>query len=107
MSYRPVVFEIATTKYEEDRKLVSSIMEELQSLCGVSGGFLFSEPVEKFGWTFFKVLFKGELISGMQEKLGGQIAHSKGKKPDEKFTEFVTKFFESKNYKVRMKIIED
>lgn len=107
MSYRPIIFEIATTKYEEDRKLVSSIMEELQSLCGVSGGFLFSETMEKFGWTFFKVLFKGELVSGMQEKLGAQIARSKGKKPDEKFTEFVTNFFESKNCKVRMKIVED
>lgn len=106
MSYRPIIFEIATTKYEEDRKLVSSIMEELQSLCGVSDGFLFSESVEKFGWTFFKVLFKSEFISGMQEKLGSQIARCKGKKPDEKFTEFVTKFFESKNCKVRMKIIE-
>lgn len=107
MSYHTVIFEIATTKYEEDRKLVSSIMEELQSLCGLSGGFLLSESVEKFGWTFFKVLLKGELVSGMQEKLSAQIARCKGKRPDEKFTEFVTKFFESKNCKVRMKAVED
>lgn len=106
MINRSVIFEIATTNYESDRKLVSSIMEDLQSLCGVVDGFLLSNPVEKFGWTFFKILFKGELLSGMQQKLADKIMISKGKKPEEKFTDFITKLFESKNCKVRMKLVE-
>jgi hypothetical protein len=106
MINRAVIFEVATTNYENDRKLVSSVMEELQSLCGVTDGFLLSNAIEKFGWAFFKILFKGELLSGMQQKLADQIMNSKGKKPDEKFTEFITKFFESRNCKVKMKLVE-
>jgi len=106
MINRVVIFEVATTNYESDRKLVSSVMEELQSLCGVTDGFLLSNSVEKFGWAFFKILFKGELLSGMQQKLADQIMNSKGKKPEEKFTEFITKFFESRNCKVKMKLVE-
>ena len=106
MINRTVIFEVATTNYKNDRKLVSSVMEELQSLCGVTDGFLLSNAIEKFGWAFFRILFKGELLSGIQQKLANQIMNSKGKKPDEKFTEFITKFFESRNCKVKMKFVE-
>ncbi|HSD04700.1 MAG TPA: hypothetical protein VLB45_02990, partial [Nitrosopumilaceae archaeon] len=66
MSNRIVIFEISTTKYESDRELVSSVMKDLQLSCGVTDGFLLSEPIEKFGWSFFKILFKNELLVGMQ-----------------------------------------
>ncbi|MGQ0794643.1 MAG: hypothetical protein ACT4N5_00460 [Nitrosopumilaceae archaeon] len=107
MSNRAIVFEISTTKYESDKQLVTLVMKELQSSCGVTDGFLLSNPVEKFGWTFFKILFKNELLAGMQEKFGNQIMNTKGKAFQEKFTDFVTKFFESKNCKIRMKLVED
>ena len=107
MSNRSIVFEISTTKYETDRELVTLVMKDLQSSCGVTDGFLLSDPVEKFGWTFFKILFKNELLVGIQEKFGTQIMNTKGNAFQEKFSDFVTKFFESKNCKIRMKLVED
>ena len=106
MSIRSIIFEISTTKYETDRELVTSVMKDLQTLCGVKDGFLLSEPMEKFGWSFFKILFKNELLTGMQEKFGTQIMNTKGKAFQEKFTDFVIKFFESKNCKIRMRFVE-
>jgi len=105
MSNRSVIFEISTTTYETDRELVTSVMKILQASCGVNDGFLLSDPVDKFGWSFFKILFKNELLAGMQEKFGNQIMNTKGKAFQEKFTDFVTKFFESKNCKIRMKLV--
>ena len=102
-----VIFEVSTTKYETDKELVVSVMKDLQSFCGVSDVFLLSNPMEKFGWTFFKILFKNELLAGMQEKFGSQIMNTKGKAFQEKFSDFVTKFFETKNCKIRMKLVED
>jgi hypothetical protein len=107
MSNRAVIFEVSTTKYESDKELVTSVMKDLQTLCGVNDGFLLSNPMEKFGWSFFKILFKAELLAGMQEKFGTQIMNTKGKAFQEKFTDFVTKFFESKNCKIRMRLVED
>lgn len=107
MSNRAVIFEVSTTKYESDKELVTSVMKDLQTLCGVNDGFLLSNPMEKFGWAFFKILFKTELLAGMQEKFGTQIMNTKGKAFQEKFTDFVTKFFESKNCKIRMRLVDD
>lgn len=107
MSNHGVIFEVSTTKYESDKELVTSVMKDLQTLCGVNDGFLLSNPMEKFGWSFFKILFKDELLAGMQEKFGTQIMNTKGKAFQEKFSDFVTKFFESKNCKIRMRLIDD
>ncbi len=107
MGYKTVTVEIATTKYETDRELVSLAMESLQSLCGIKDGFLISNPMERFGWAFFKILFKGELLFAIQQKLSDQIAISKGKKFEDKFVNFLMNFFEYKNCKVKVKLIED
>lgn len=108
MHGRATILEIATTKYDTDRLLVEAAMNELQSLCDVKEGFLISaNPMERFGWAFFKVLVKAELLSGMELKLGDQIAKTKGKKIEEKFVTFMTKYFESKNAKVKVKLVDD
>jgi hypothetical protein len=106
MHGRPTIIEIATTQYENDREIVLNAMDELQSLCGGTEGFLISNPMERFGWAFFKVLIKIELLSGMELKLGDQIAKTKGKKVEEKFVTFMTKFFETKNAKVKVKLVD-
>ena len=106
MHGRPTILQIATTKYENDREIVSTAMDELQSLCGITEGFLISNPMERFGWAFFKVLIKTELLSGIELKLGDQIAKTKGKKVEEKFITFMTKFFETKNAKVKVKLVD-
>lgn len=107
MNGKPTILEIATTRYETDRELILSAMNSLQTSCDVKDGFLMSNPMERFGWAFFKVLIKSELLSAIQLKLGDQIARSKGKKIEEKFISFMTNFFENNNVKVKVKLIDD
>lgn len=106
MHGRPTILQIATTNYEADREIVVNTMEEIQTLCGIKEGFLVSESMERFGWAFFKVLIKVELLGGMELKYGDQIAKTKGKKIEEKFVTFMTKFFENKNAKVKLKLVD-
>lgn len=106
MHGRPTILQIATTNYEPDREVVVTTMEEIQTLCGTHEGFLVSEPMERFGWAFFKVLIKTELLAGMESKFGEQIAKTKGKKIEEKFVTYMTKLFESKNAKVKIKLVD-
>ncbi len=106
MSGRSTLLEIATTKYETDIALISSAMNNLQSICKVTDGFLISEPMHRFGWTFFKILLKSELWHAMPIKLTDKIQASKGKKYEEKLVSFMTNFFEQNNAKVKVKFIE-
>ena len=107
MHGRPTILQIATTNYETDREIVTKTMEEIQTLCGLKEGFLIeSNAMERFGWAFFKVLIKTELLSEMDLKYGDQISKTKGKKIEEKFVTFMIKFFESKNAKVKVKLVD-
>jgi hypothetical protein len=42
----------------------------------------------------------------MESKFGEQIAKTKGKKIEEKFVTYMTKLFESKNAKVKIKLVD-
>ncbi|MDE1862889.1 MAG: hypothetical protein KGI33_08250 [Thaumarchaeota archaeon] len=106
MASRSTLLEIATTDYENHLGSISSAMTELQTLCGVTDGFLISEPLHRFGWTFFKILLKNELWTAIPLKLPDKIQESKGKSYEEKLVSFMTKFFEQKNAKVKVKFIE-
>lgn len=106
MSGRSTILEIATTNYENDIEIISSAMNSLQSLCEVTDGFLISEPMHRFGWTFFKILLKSNLWSAMPLKLDERINSSKGKKYEEKLVSFMTNFFEQNSAKVKVKYIE-
>ena len=48
-------FEISTTKYAEDIKLLQVAMTKMAGICNIAVGFKFGDPVSRFGWTFFKM----------------------------------------------------
>jgi len=50
------LFEISTTKYEEDIKLIQVAMTKMAAICNIASGFKFGDPVSRFGWTFFKII---------------------------------------------------
>ena len=100
------VFEIATTNYDDDKLLLRKSLGKLQNLCKISDGYLLEDPVSKFGWTFFQMLMKTHLHLAIEEEFYDMIKKSKGSKPEEKFTDFLTKYFEKNDCKIRLKLLE-
>ena len=97
-------FEISTTKYEENIKLLQVLMTKMAAVCDVADGFKFGEPTQRFGWTFFQMLVDQELYVGIEDKFSDMIKKSKGSKPDEKFTNFQNQYLESKGCNVKIKM---
>ena len=97
-------FEISTTKYEENIKLLQVLMTKMAAVCDVADGFKFGEPTQRFGWTFFQMLVDQELYVGIEDKFSDMIKKCKGNKPDEKFTNFLNQYLESKGCNVKIKI---
>lgn len=106
MSVRSTLLEIATTNYDSDVESIKTAMNSLQSICEVTDGFLISEPVHRFGWTFFKILLKSQLWYAIPVKLEDKIQKSKGKKYEDKLVSFMADFFEQNNAKVKVKFRE-
>ena len=100
-------FEISATKYVEDIKLLQVAMTKMAALCNITMGFKFGEPVSRFGWTFFQMFLDQELYVGIEDEFSDMIKKCKGNKPDEKFTNFLSQYFESKGCNVRVKISKD
>ena len=97
-------FEISTTKYDEDIKLIQVVMTKMASSCNITAGFKFGEPTPRFGWTFFQMLIDQELYVGIEDEFSDMIKKCKGSKPDEKFTNFLNQYLESKGCNVKIKM---
>ena len=98
--------QIGTTNYDDDRLLLRKAIGKLESKCQVTDGFLLGEPMSKFGWTFFDLILKPNLHLSMEDEFADMIKKSKGGKPAEKFIDFFSKFFESNDCNVKLKLIE-
>ena len=97
-------FEISTTKYEENIKLLQVEMPKIAAVCNITAGFKFGEPTQRFGWTFYQMLVDQELYVGIEDEFSDMIKKCKGSKTDEKFTNFLNQYLESKGCNVKIKM---
>ncbi len=100
-------FEICTTKYEENNKLIQVAMTKKEAICNVASGFKFEEQTSRFSWTFLQMYLDQELCMGIEDKFSDMIKKCKGHKPDEKFTNFLSQYFESRDCNVKVKMVND
>jgi hypothetical protein len=100
------IFEISSTDYLEDKRLINNALADMASQCGLQNDFEFGNPVSRFGWTFFKLWIKTNLQFQISERFSDMIRKSKGSKQEEKFTNFLSDYFQSKGCKVKIKLIE-
>jgi len=98
------VLEIRTKNYDNDLFLIKKAMSHMESLVGGYNGYVLSEPSSKFGWTFFKMVFKPDLQNGIEKKFSDMIMKYQANDDVEKFAKFIEDFFISKGCDVKIKI---
>lgn len=99
-----ITLEISTKNYVEDLLLIKKALSHMESLLGCYNGYLVSEPSTNFGWTFFKIAFKPNLQSGIEERFADMINKYRWSKPHEKFGKFMTDYFSARGCKVKVKV---
>jgi len=82
-------------------------MDNLSEVCKIKNGYELGKPVSRFGWTFIKLLMKPNLEQAIEEKFSDMIKKDKGSKFEEKFTNFMSDFFESRECKIKLKLAKD
>ena len=100
------IFEIGTTNYSDDSFNIKRAMSHMETQVHTMNSFAFSEPTSKFGWTFFQLAIKTDLRMGIEDKFSDMIQKYSDKKPEEKFTKFMSDYFESRGSKVKVKLLE-
>ena len=99
-------FQISSSQYNEDKILIIKALSHIQTLCEISDGYQLGNPVTRFGWTFVPLMIKSNLLSKIEEKFSDMIQKSKGRKNNEKLTNFMIDFFESRDCKLKLKLVE-
>ena len=79
------ILEFSTTKLVEDKILVIDAMNEIQKLCKISDGYAVSEPIYKFGWTFFSIALHTNFYQAVSQEFSDMIKKARGNKIEEKF----------------------
>lgn len=100
------VFEISTKNYGDDLLLIKKTLSHMETLVGSTNGYVLSEPSSKFGWTFFKLSFKTNLQNGIEEKFADMLSKYKLNNPSQKFTKFMTDYFQAKGCNIRIKMLD-
>lgn len=99
------IFDVSTTDYENNIIIAKIAMSHLQTNCRVQDGFAFSEPKSRFGWTFFQMALKPELRMRMEEKFSNMIQKYRDKNPEEKLANFLSDYLETRDCKVKLKLV--
>ena len=98
--------QISTTDWPKDRVLFEDILNTLEKLCGIQSGYIFNEPVSKFGWTFIDMILKSDFHMSIEQEFSDQVNKAKGSKPEEKFLNFFMKYSENNGCKIKLKLLQ-
>jgi hypothetical protein len=101
-----ITLEISTKNYINDRLSVKMALSHMETLVGVINGYSLSDPYEKFGWTFFKIAFKPDLQDAIEKKFADMLEKYVSKDPTQKFIDFVIDYFKSKNFEIKVKLVD-
>jgi hypothetical protein len=101
-----IIFEVSTTQYDEDKISIIKALSHLQTLCETPDAYQLGKPISRFGWTFFSLWLKPNLVTQIEERFSDMINKSKGRKNEEKFTNFMIDFFNSRDCKLKLKLVE-
>jgi hypothetical protein len=99
-------FQISSTRYDDDKILIIKALSHIQTLCEISNGYQLGNPITRFGWTFVPLWIKPSLLTKIEEKFTDMIKKSKGRQHEEKLTNFMIDFFESRDCKIKLKLVE-
>jgi hypothetical protein len=100
------IFEVSSKNYDDDLLLIKKSLSHMETLVGCYNGYALAEPSSKFGWTFFKLSFKPNLKNGIEEKFADMLNKYRLNNASQKFTKFMTDYFQSKGCNIKIKMLD-
>ena len=100
-----ISLEVKTKNYADDLLSIKKALSHMESLLGEYGGYTFSEPSLKFGWTFFTLTFKPSLQNGIEKKFSDMLEKYPTGDQAQKFAKFISDYIHSRDCDAKINII--
>lgn len=100
------VFELGTTSYDDSSFQIKKALSHIETLCSTYGGYALGKPQSRFGWTFFQLVIQPSLQACIEDRFADMISRYRFSKRPEKFTKFLTDYFDAKACGVKVRLID-
>lgn len=100
-----IEFRVSSINLENDVKAILEFLNELESIVHMKNNFILdSNAIYGMGWYFYELSLDAELVRKLMNVYGKEIAKSKGKKIDQKFTNWLMKKLKERNCAAQLKL---
>jgi hypothetical protein len=98
---------VSAIDYDRSSKEITNALAGLEDMVHESDGFVVTDSEFAFGWHFFVVSVRHDLVQKLSDQMGPDFARLKGKGMEKKFLTWLTDKMKQKSLRVKFAIKEE
>lgn len=98
---------VSATDYDKTSKEITNTLSDLEEMVHETDGFVVTDSEFAFGWHFYVVSVRHDLVQKLSDQMGPDFQRLKGKGMEKKFLTWLAQKMEQKNLKVKFAIKEE
>lgn len=98
---------VSATDYDRSSKEITKALSGLEEMVHEKDGFAITDSEFAFGWHFYVVSVRSDLVQKLADQMGPDFSRLKGKGVEKKFLSWMTQKMESTSLRVKMAIKEE
>ena len=98
---------VSAIDYDKTSKEIKSTLSLLEEMVHGEDGFIITDSEFAFGWHFYVVSVKSDMVQKLADQKGEEFSRLKGKGLEKKFLSWLSGKMEQKNLKVKFAIKEE
>lgn len=98
---------VSATEYEKTSREMTKVLNLVEEMVHETDGFVVTDSEFAFGWHFFVVSVRSDLVEKLAEQMGADFQKLKGKTAEKKFLSWLQERMENHGLKVKLAIKEE
>lgn len=98
---------VSATDYDKSSKEIIKVLSGLEEMVHEKNGFTVTDSEFTFGWHFYVVSVRAEMVQKLAEQLGPDFSKLKGKGNEKKFLSWLALKMEKTSLRVKFAIKEE
>ncbi|MBI5698308.1 MAG: hypothetical protein HZC29_07515 [Thaumarchaeota archaeon] len=98
---------VSSTDYDRSSKEIATVLARLEEMVHDKDGFAITDSEFTFGWHFYVVSVRTDLVQKLADQMGPDFQSLKGRGIEKKFLSWLTQKMEQKSLRVKLAIKEE
>lgn len=98
---------VSSTDYDRSSKEIATVLARLEEMVHDKEGFAITDSEFAFGWHFYVVSVRTDLVQKLADQMGPDFQSLKGRGIERKFLSWLTQKMEQKSLRVKLAIKEE